>query len=394
MRTREPASAQLGAQIARLEPDLVRLRRDLHRHPELGFKETRTASVVAERLQRLGLRVRTGVGTTGVLADLDGAQPGPTLLIRAELDGLPVSEATGLSYASDALGAMHACGHDAHMAAVIGAATLLADARDTFAGRVRFCFQPAEELLRGAEAVIADAAMAGVDQVLGAHLLSALPFGTVAAPRGEFLSGADFFEITVTGVAGHAGMPHCTVDPILAAAQLVSALQSIVARETKPGERLVVGIAAINGGAAANVAVEDVTLLGNLRWFEESQRKRALERIQAITAGVCQGLRTRHSFKVTGGAPVTANSGDQAALVAQAVAESGRARTVDVAPLNASDDFAYFLQHAPGAFIGIGAGGPEAPPHHHPAFMIDERAIALTAELLVRTTRKVLRPRD
>jgi amidohydrolase len=164
---------------------------------------------------------------------------------------------------------MHACGHDVHLAAAVDAARLLADARDELAGTVRFCLQPAEELLRDAEAVIADGAMTGVDCVLGMHLLSALPFGTVAAPAGQFLSGADFFKIRICGVAGHAGMPYLAVDPIVAAAQLVTAVKTVVARETAPGERLVVSIAAINGSAAANVATEEVTLLGNVRWFEE-----------------------------------------------------------------------------------------------------------------------------
>lgn len=390
MRTRPEAGAAIAAAVGRLEPDLVSLRRDVHRHPELAFAETRTAALIADRLGSLGLRVHTGVGGTGVLADLDGVGTGPMLLIRADLDALPVMERTGLDYASAVPGVMHACGHDAHVAALLGAATILADERASLHGTVRLCFQPAEEILRGAEAVIAGGAMEGVDQVLGMHVLSALPFGTVTAGAGEFLSGADFFEIRIAGAAGHAGMPHLCVDPIVAAAHVVTALQSIVAREIRPGDRLVVSVAAVNGGAAANVAVEEVTLLGNVRWFDQSVRERALERIRTVTEGVCSALRTRSAFRLTAYTPVTANGKHQADVIREVVAATRRARIVESAPITASDDFAYFLQRAPGVFVGIGAGGPASAPHHHPRFAIDERAIALTAEVLIGMTRRVL----
>ena len=376
--------------IARLEPDLVQLRRDLHQHPELAFTEERMAAIVRERMEGLGLRVRAGVGGTGVVAELQGTTPGPTVLIRADMDALPVSERTGLDYASTTPGVMHACGHDAHVSALIGAATVLTEMPD-LGGTLRFCFQPAEEVLAGAQRMIADGVMDGVDCVLGAHLLSSIPFGTVAMAHGPFLAGGDLFELRVIGKAGHGGTPHSSIDPVYAAAQIVTALQSVVARETRPGEPMVVSVNAIQGGSAANVTVEAVTLRGTIRWFSRAERERGLARIEAIARGVGEALRVRVEFEIMGGAPVTANIPEYAALVDEAVAETGRATPIDAGAITATDDFAYLLELAPGAFLGVGAGGPNAVPHHHPAFEIDERAIALTSEILARSAIKAVR---
>ncbi len=378
--------------LGQLEPDLVRLRRDLHRHPELAFVERRTAFIVRERLEALGLAVRSGVGGTGVVADLEGTAPGPRVLLRSDMDAIPVTEQSGLEYASVTPGVMHACGHDAHVSALIGAATVLTDMPD-LPGSIRFCFQPAEEVLTGARRMIADGLMDGVDAVVGAHLLSPISFGSVVVPHGTFLAGGDLFELTVIGKAGHGGTPQSSIDSVYAAAQVVSALQSVVARETRPGEPLVVSINAIQGGSAANVAVEAVTLRGTIRWFSQSERERGLDRIEAIARGVGQALRGQIEFAVLGGAPVTRNVPEYAALVDEAVAESGRATSVDPGPMTATDDVAHLLDLAPGAFFGVGAGGPDAAPHHHPAFQIDERAIGLMSEILVRAAVKALRHR-
>jgi amidohydrolase len=379
----------LAQTVARLEPDLVRLRRDLHRHPELAFAERRTASIVGERLEALGLAVRPGVGGTGVVADLEGTTSGPRVLIRADMDALPVIEQTGLEYSSTTPGVMHACGHDAHVSALIGTATVLAEMRE-LPGTIRFCFQPAEEVLTGAQRMIADGVMDGVDAVVGAHLLSPIPFGTVSMAVGPFLAGGDLFELRVIGRAGHGGTPQSSIDPVYAAAQVITALQSVVARETRPGEPLVVSINAIQGGLAANVAVEAVTLQGTIRWFSPAERERGLARIEAIARGVGEALRVRIEFEVLGGAPVTSNVAEYAALVDEAVTESGRAMLVDGGPITATDDVAYLLDKAPGAFFLVGTGGPGAVPHHHPAFEIDERAIGLMSEILARAAIKVL----
>ena len=383
------STTRIEALVDRLEPDLVALRRDIHRHPELGFAEDRTSDLVAEAMRALGLVVRRGIGGTGLLADLVGDAPGPVLLVRAELDALPVSEATGREFASVSPGRMHACGHDAHIAAVVGTATVLSELRARVAGTVRFCFQPAEEWLAGAERVIAEGAMDGVDLVLGAHVLSSVPLGEVALVPGSFLAGADFFELTIIGRGGHGGMPHLSVDPVYAAAQVVVGLQAIVARETKPGTPVVISINAVQGGNAPNVVADDVVLRGNVRWFSDAERERVLERIPEIARAVCKAIRADVHFEITANAPVTVNDRSLVEAVADIARESG-VTPVDLGPLTASDDFARYLANAPGALIGIGAGFTGAAPHHHGAFDIDERAIGVMTQLVAGTALRIL----
>ncbi|MGK3992723.1 M20 metallopeptidase family protein [Sorangium sp. So ce1024] len=382
----------LSRDVALLDRDLVAVRRDLHRHPELGYAEVRTAQLVAERLRALGLSVRTGIGGTGIIADLEGERPGRTVLLRADMDALPVEEQSGHDFPSETRGVMHACGHDAHVSALLGAARLLAERRDRIAGKVRFVFQPAEELSDGALHMIRAGALDGVDKAFGAHVISPLPFGVVATRTGPFFAGYDAFEIAVVGKAGHGGLPHMSVDPIYAAAQVVTALQSIVAREVKPGEPLVVSISAISGGNAANVVVERVTLQGTVRWFSRESREHALERVQAIASGVCSALRATCEFKVVSTAPVTANAAAPVELIAAAARATGRADVIDPGPLTVSEDFSEFTDRVPGCLFTVGAGGPTAAPHHHHAFDLDERAIGLIAEIFTRATLSALRP--
>ena len=385
------AEPGLSGLVSRLEPDLIALRRDLHRHPELSLREVRTAGVVARWLQDLGLAVRTGVGGTGVLADLVGARPGPTLLLRADMDALPITEADHVEFASESEGVMHACGHDAHTASLLGAATVLSRLRRQIRGRVRFCFQPAEEILGGALRMIEDGAMEGVDHVLGAHVDAFLPFGTVAAAPGAFLAGADFFEIVIRGGAGHAATPHLSVDPLYVACQVVIAAQSIVSRETRAGEPLVLSIGGIEGGTVANILVDEVILRGTLRWFSSAERERALERLEALSTAVCSGLRAGCEFRLTARTPVTSNDPTELGLLTRVVAESGRASLVDPGRMMVSDDVARLLERVPGVYFLAGARPAAPAPHHHPRFDIDERVIGLICELLVRSALQQLR---
>jgi amidohydrolase len=382
----------LAHDLTRIDADLIATRRDLHRHPELAFEENRTASLIAERVRALGLSVRTGVGGTGVVADLLGEQPGPTLLLRADMDALGVAEQTQHDFPSTRPGVMHACGHDAHVSALLGAATLLSARRHQLAGRVRFAFQPAEEITGGARRMIEDGVLDGVDRALAAHVASPAPFGLVLTRPGPLMAGIDAFELTVCGKAGHGGMPHTSVDPVFAAAQVVLALQSIVARETRPDEPVVLSITAIEGGSAANVVVEQVTLRGTVRWFQTSERERVLTRIQEIAAGVCAGLRAQSAFKVLYSAPVTVNAAAPVDFIQGVVAATGRAAVLDPGPVTSSEDFSEFLERVPGCMIFVGSGGPSAAPHHHHAFDIDERAIGLTAEIFVRAALTMLAP--
>lgn len=381
------AAADRG--LVKLEPELVRLRRDFHAHPELGFEEYRTGAAVAQLLGEAGLSVRTGVGRTGVVADLDGAAPGPRILVRVELDALPVREATGSELAADGAVA-HLCGHDAHLAALVGVATVLAGHREALPGSVRFCFQPAEELLSGAAAMLADGVLEGVDAAVTAHVLGALPYGTVAINPGLILSGADFFRATVSGGAGHGGTPGQFADAILASAHITAALQALVARETPAGELLVVGIGSVHGGRAANAAPEDVTLLGNVRWHDPVAGARAVRRVGEIFSGIAGALGCRARLDWTGHAPVLANSPPLAAAARAVIEADGLAHVVQIPPLTASDDFTEFSHRVPGLFLGIGCGGPGHAPHHHPRFEVDERAVLATARVLCRALLRLL----
>lgn len=378
--------------LALLAPELIRLRRDLHRHPELSFAEERTAERVFDRLRSLGMTVRRGVGGTGVVADLEGELPGQTLLLRADMDALPIVERTTHDFPSVVPGVAHACGHDAHVAALLGTATLLAERRRALAGRVRFVFQPAEEVFGGARAMLSEGILEGVDAALAAHVFSSAPFGQVVCRPGPMMSGGDLLELRVLGRAGHGGSPHTSVDPLYAAAQLLVALQSIVARETRPGEPLVVSMASIQAGTAPNVTVEDVIVRGSVRWFDRAERDRALARIADIGNGVCAALRTSFELEVIGSAPVTTNSPAVFETVCKAVDATGRAAVIDLGPRTASEDFALIAEEVPSCFLGIGCGGEGATPHHHPAFDLDERAIGLSAEVMARAALSFLGP--
>lgn len=374
---------QLASERAALEPQLIETRRALHRQPELAFAEHRTAELVAQRLRALGLEPRTGVGGTGVIADIDGPHPGPRLLLRADMDALPLNEVAGREYGSEIPGRMHACGHDAHTSALLGGATLLASRTETINGRVRLFFQPAEEIGAGAAAAIADGVLDGVDEALAAHVFSPMPFGQVGTRAGEMMVGLDLFELVVAGGGGHSGIAHQSRDAVFAAAQLVTALQSIAARETAPSDTLVLTIASIEGGTAANVVAGTVTLRGTLRWLEQSVRERALERVRQIADGVCGALRVTAELSIQGTVPVLRCSGGSSALLADAAAASG-ATVIDPGVIPASEDFARLAERVPAAFVVVGAGGEGCGAHHAPDFDIDERAIGMTAEVLAR----------
>ncbi len=376
---------ELASDRAALEPELVQTRRALHRQPELAFAEHRTAELVTRRLRELGLEPRTGVGGTGVIADVDGGRDGPTLLLRADMDGLPLQETEGRPYGSEIPGRMHACGHDAHTSALLGAAALLVPRAEALAGRVRLLFQPAEEVGTGALAVIADGALEGVDETIAAHVFSPMPFGVVGTRVGEMLIGADIFELAIEGGGGHSGIAHEARDAVFAAAQLVSALQSIAARETAPTETLVLSIASIEGGTAANVIASTVTLRGTLRWLDTAVRERALARMEEIVAGICGALRVSHDLHLGATLPVLRCADGPTALLAVAAAATG-VTVIDPGIVPASEDFANVAERIPTGFIAVGAGGEGCGAHHAPDFDIDERAIGLTAEILARAT--------
>jgi amidohydrolase len=374
-------SSSIAQAIREFEPELIAIRRDIHQHPELAFQEFRTSQLVAQKLSQLQLEPRRGVGRTGVVADVVGAGSGPTVLLRADMDALPIEEEQPVEYRSTVFGVMHACGHDVHTAALLGAARVLQARRQEFGGRVRLVFQPAEELLQGAAAMLEDGMLEGVDMAIAGHVFAGFPVGTVVRRCGPMMAGADLFEITIGGKAAHGGTPQNGVNPIVAATQLLAAIPAFVTNETPPGEHLVISVTSIEAGRAANVVPDALRMRGSVRWYDEQLRGRILQRFLHLGQGICTALRASFSLKVTASVPVTMNAERLLPAVDRAIEQAG-ARAVDAGRRGASEDFALIGTRVPSFYMGIGAGGLDSPPHHCSAFAIDERSVALMAEIL------------
>ena len=268
------------------------IRRDLHRYPELGFEEFRTADIVAHELASLGMEVQTGVAKTGVVGLLDGEKPGPVVLARFDMDALPIQEETGMEYASRLPGKMHACGHDAHVAIGLTVARLLARHRHLLMGSVKFVFQPAEEGRGGGRTMVLEGVLENPrpDHALALHIWNEKPLGWVAITAGPLLAGADVFKVTVTGKGGHGAMPHQAVDPVVASAQLITAIQTIVSRNVAPLQSAVLSVTQVHGGDAFNVIPQQVVLQGTLRYFEPEVRHLVLERLQQVVTATAQAM--------------------------------------------------------------------------------------------------------
>jgi amidohydrolase len=379
----------LTAAARGLTDETVALRRDLHRHPEIAFQETRTAGIVAERLTALGLSVRTGVGRTGVTALLEGGRSGPTVLARADIDALPLQEERDTPYRSTIDGAMHACAHDGHTAVLLGVAKLLVERRAELAGRVLFVFQPAEEIGQGAKAMLDDGALDGLDvaRSIGLHLTSSLPTGTVALDAGPYMAGADTFRFEIRGRGGHGAKPNETIDPVLASAHAVTGLQALVSRERDPLDPAVLSVTSIHGGTAFNIIPEAVELKGTLRTFNEAVREQLRDRAIELVAATAATFRSRSSHEWTHGTPPVINDSELTALLRPALAQVVGEGSLISRPLMSGDDMALWLQAAPGCYFHVGAGDPSRGldrPHHHPHFDIDEAALPLPIELFTR----------
>ncbi len=365
------------------------LRRNFHMHPELGFQEVRTAGIVAKELTGLGLEVTTGVGGTGVVALIEGARPGPVILVRADMDALPIVEETGAAYASQNPGVMHACGHDAHTAVLLTTAKLLLAHRKELAGTVKLVFQPAEEGMGGAENMIAQGVLENpkVDTALALHVWNEKPLGWIGIASGPAMAGAEIFKIKVRGKGGHGAVPHLAVDPVLAAAQIVSSLQGIVSRNIAPLQTAVVSVCTIHGGEAFNVIPPAVELTGTIRTFEPQVRTRVLERFEQIVRQVAAGMGCEAEIDMQRLTPATINN----AQVARKVQESARhilpqadIVTSDYTTMG-SEDFAFILEKVPGCFFFIGSANEEkglGAAHHHPKFDIDESCLPTAAALM------------
>jgi amidohydrolase len=373
------------------------LRRDLHRNPELGFQEVRTAGIVVRELNALGLEVSAGVGKTGVVALLEGARPGPVVLLRFDMDALPVAEETGAEYASQNPGVMHACGHDGHTAIGLSVARLLESHRQDLAGTVKFVFQPAEEGLGGAEAMVADGVLENPrpDLALALHLWNEMPVGRLGLTAGPVMAASEIFQVRITGRGGHGALPHRVVDPVLAAAQVVTALQSIVARNVSPLESAVVSVTNIKGGDAFNVIPSSVELKGTIRSFDPEVRRQVLERFHQVVAGVAQALGCQAEIALKRVTPAVVNDAGITQRV-QAVASRVLPESVQYVSHRTmgSEDMAFMMETVPGCYFFVGSANREKGldyGHHHPRFDFDEEILPQAVALIASAAAEFLR---
>lgn len=374
---------------------LVAARRHLHQHPEIGFQEHRTSATVAERMRAAGIEVR-GMAGTGLLAVLKGGKPGPTMLVRAELDALPIQETSTVAYRSQNEGAMHACGHDAHMAIAMAVAERFAEEWADLRGTIKFAFQPAEEIAGGAKQMIEEGALEGprVDAAVALHVWQDLPVGTVGVASGPFWAAVDDLSLTVHGKSGHGAMPHQAVDAIVVAAQVVTALQTVVSRTRSPFAPAVLTIGSIQGGTAWNIIADRVEMRGTLRTFDPEIRERLLTRLTEVAQGVAHSMEASCDVEDRYGAPPVVNDPALAGLVRDAVLPvMGEERVVVSDPSTGGDDFAYFAQGTPGCLFLIGSSNPARgldKGHHNSAFDIDEDCLPIGAASLDAVLRRYL----
>ena len=385
-----PRIEKLLADFPRPEFDrLVQTRRDLHRHPELAFEERRTGEVVAGRMRELGLAPRTGVGRTGVIAD--AGPPGPRLMLRADMDALPLQESTGADYASQTPGRMHACGHDGHVAIAMAVAERLV--REPPRGGLRFLYQPAEEGGGGAQECTDDGALDGVEATLGLHLWNPLPVGMIGVNRGALMAAVDHFTIDLEGRGGHGAAPHEAADPIVAAARVIESLQSVVSREISPLDSAVVTIGSVHGGTAFNIIPNSVQMTGTARSFTEATGRALPEKIGRIvtgTAAACGVIAKIRYERVNGATVNDAKMADVVIDVARRLLGEENVET-ETRTLG-GEDMSVYLDRVPGCFFFVGCAreGPLRP-HHSPEFDIDERALAIGTLLMEAAAREIVK---
>jgi amidohydrolase len=383
------SNSEIVAVVDRITPDLIDIRRKLHRHPELAFEEHETARTVAEYLSGIGIEPRTGVGGTGVVGLVDGATAGRRVGVRADIDALPVTEQSGVPFASETPGRMHACGHDVHTAIGLGVAHTLLAFRDKLKGGVKLIFQPAEETLAGALAMIADGVLEDppMDVILGCHNWPLLEAGRVGFYAGAVMASSDAFDIVLRGKAAHAAQPHSGIDALVGAANLVTQLQTVVSREIAPSIPAVVTVGQIEGGTARNVIAQRVELRGTARTLDAAAAKQVEAAVRRIVAGVAASFRLGHEINWRRQSPVLNNDARILARVLQSARDIlGHDNVVDLGPPSmGSEDFAWFAERVPAAHLRIGSkiDGLETSLHHS-NYDCNERAIPAGVQVLTR----------
>jgi amidohydrolase len=376
------------AEVERMRDDLVAWRRDFHMHPELAYEERRTAGIVAQHLEGLGFEVETGVAQTGVVGLLKGEGPGPVVMVRVDMDALPVTEETGAPYASQVPGLMHACGHDGHVAIGMGLAQILAAHREQIGGTVKLIFQPAEEGGNGAEKMIEEGVLEKLrpDVVLATHIWTDRPVGTINVTPGPVMAAADNFNCTIEGKGGHGALPHQTVDPIATAAQVITALQTVVSRNVNPLGTAVVSVGTIHGGDAFNVIPRDVVISGTIRTYLPSTREMVHQRVREVVEGVAQACGARATLQIIGLTPPVINDPAVAQIVTRASEFVVGAECVSSGERTmGSEDAAFFLNEVPGCYFFLGGSNPDkglGAAHHNPHFDFDEDVLVLGVAVL------------
>ncbi|OGN72415.1 MAG: hypothetical protein A2X25_13365 [Chloroflexi bacterium GWB2_49_20] len=380
-----------------LFPYTQSIRRDFHKHPELGFRELRTSEIISRELNELGLEVRNGVAETGVVALLKGIKPGPVVLIRADMDALPIVEETNAEYASTVPGVMHACGHDGHSAILLTVAKILNAHKDDMAGTVKLVFQPAEEGLGGAERMIIEGVLKEPkpDVTLALHLWNEKPVGWIGISQGSSMAGAEIFKIKIRGKGGHGAAPHLANDPILASAQIITALQSITSRNIPPLKSAVVSVCTIHGGEAFNVIPQEVQLAGTIRTFDLEVRDKVLERFEVIVFGMAETMGCQAEIELNRLTPAVINHFETAARVqkvAQTLYPSAYIDNNNYTTMG-SEDMAFMMELVPGCFFFIGSANSEKKldaSHHHPLFDFDEQALSQAVAILAASAMDIL----
>jgi amidohydrolase len=369
---------------------LVEIRRAIHAHPELGFEEIETSKLISEWLERFGLQVKRGMAKTGVIGILRGKKPGKTVAIRADMDALPIEEANRVPHVSQIKGKMHACGHDAHVAILLGVARFFSSIPDQVKGNIKWIFQPAEEGGGGGRVMVEEGALENpkVDAIFGAHVFPFLSIGKIGIYEREGLAAADRFTLKIKGKGGHAATPHVAKDPILAAGHLITQIHSIVSRNINPLDSGVVTIGRVCGGTAFNIIPDEVELLGTVRSLSSEVREELKSRIEQVTQGVVRSFAMDYKFDFEYGYPILVNDPEMSKLVASACSEGVGKKNVEILrPSMGAEDFAYYLGKAPGAYFRLGCRNEEKGiihPYHSNLFDIDEEVLPLGVEMFVR----------
>ncbi|ASB87789.1 M20 peptidase aminoacylase family protein [Bacillus sonorensis] len=360
-----------------LHTRLVSMRRELHEHPELSFQEFETTKKIRRWLEEENIAILdTPKLETGVVAEIKGREEGPVIALRADIDALPIQEQTGLPFASKTEGTMHACGHDFHTASIIGTAILLNRRKKELKGTVRFIFQPAEEIAAGARMVIEAGGLDGVSAIFGMHNKPDLPVGTIGLKEGALMASVDRFEILVRGKGGHAGIPNNSIDPIAAAGQIVSGLQSVVSRNISSLQNAVVSITRIQGGSSWNVIPDQVGMEGTVRTFQKEAREAVPKHMERMAEGIAAGFGAQAEFRWFPYLPSVQNDGRFLRAASEAATRLGY-QTVPAEQSPGGEDFALYQENIPGFFVWMGTSGTEE--WHHPAFTLDEEALIVAA---------------